>query len=100
MGAVRPHLERREREAEVVDRARRGGEVEHRVDGLLDRDELDAVVVPEVERVAAQALDVLEAPGVEVVEADDVPVAGEQVLAQVRPKEAGSAGRRLQCSRR
>jgi hypothetical protein len=66
--------------------------VEHGVDGLVDRDELDAVVVPEVECLTAQALDVLEAARIEVVEADDPPVAGEQVLAQVRPEEAGSAG--------
>ena len=66
--------------------------MEHDVDRLGHVDELDAVVVAEVERVAPQALDVLQAARVEVVEADHAPVAFEQVLTEVRTQESGAAG--------
>ena len=53
MRAVRADLQRRERRAQVVDRARQGGEVEDEVDRLVDLDRLDDVVVEERELVVA-----------------------------------------------
>jgi hypothetical protein len=65
-----------EREPHVVDRARERGEVVDEVERLVDRDRLAHVVVQERERVVAQALDVGERPGLEVVETDDAMILG------------------------
>ena len=91
MRAVRADLERRERGAQVVDRARERREVEHEVDRLLDPDRLDHVVVEEVELVAAGVGDVLQRPRLQVVDAEHAMALLEEVIAEVRPQEAGSA---------
>jgi hypothetical protein len=58
----------------------------------LDVEVLGHVVVDEVEILAAEVLDVLERPGVEVVYADDAGAAFDQVIAEMRAEKAGSAG--------
>ena len=82
--AVRAHLERVQRQPQVVDRARDRGEVVDDVDGLVDLDVLDGVVVSELElRPAADVRDVLETAGLEVVDADHPVVAPQQVVAEM-----------------
>jgi hypothetical protein len=49
------------------------------------------VVIHEREGIAAQMLNVLKAPGFEVVDADHPVAAGDQVVAEVRAEEPGSA---------
>ena len=55
-----PVLSECERLAQVVDRAGERGEVEDDVDGLVDLDVPDHVVVQERERVVADVFEVLE----------------------------------------
>ncbi len=62
------------------------------VDGLVDGDRLDHVVVHERERVVAEVLDVLERRDDEVVHADHAVAALEQRFAEVGAEEAGAAG--------
>ena len=85
-------LERVQRHAQVVDRARERGEVVDVVDGLVDGDRVDHVVIHERERVVAQVLDVLERRDDEVVQADHPVAALEQRFAEVGAEEAGAAG--------
>ena len=80
-------LERVERHAQVVHRARERGEVVHEVDGLVARDRRDDVVVDERERLVAQVVDVLQRRHDEVVDADHAVVALEQRLAEVEPRK-------------
>ena len=70
MRAVGAHLERVQRQPQVVDGAGRAGEVEDEVDRLVDVDVLAHVDGAELEAVVAQVLDVLERARVQVVEAD------------------------------
>ena len=92
VGAVGADFERVQRQPQVVDRARRRGEVVDEVDVLGDVDVGGDVDVTEVERLVTDVGDVLQRPGLEVVEADHpVPVA-EQPLAEMGPEEAGAAG--------
>ena len=90
--AVGAHLEGVQRQAQVVDGGGRAGEVEDVVHPAFDVDELGQVDVAEVEAVVADVLDVLQRPRVEVVEAHDLVILGEQALTQVRAQESGSAG--------
>ena len=76
--AVRADLERVQRHAQVVDRARERGEVVDEVDGLGDLDVLGDVVVEERERVAPKVLDVRERARDEVVDADHAVAAIDQ----------------------
>ena len=62
------------------------------VDRLVELDVLHEVVVDERERAIANVLDVLERSRVQVVDADHAVAALEQVVAEVRAEEAGSAG--------
>ncbi len=80
-----------QRHAQVVDRARQRGEVEEVVDLLVDEEGIDHVVVPEREPIVAQMLDVLERRDDQVVDADDAMPLLEQVFAQMRAEEAGTA---------
>ena len=89
---VRAGLERVQRHAQVVDRARERGEVVDEVDGLVDRDRVDHVVIQEREGIVAQVLDVLERRHDEVVQADHAVAALEQRFAEMRAEEAGAAG--------
>ena len=67
--------------------------IEHiEIDGLIDLDVLDHVVVQERERVVANVLDVPQRAGLEVVHADNAVTLLEQVIAKVRAEEPGSAG--------
>ena len=93
---VRPigaDLERVQRQAQVVDRAGRAREVEDEVDALIDEEGRGDVVVDEEELVAVvQMFDVLQRPRVEVVDADDAVALLQEVVAEMRPEEAGPAG--------
>ena len=71
MRPVGADLERVQRQARVVDRARRRGHVVDEVDGLVDLVVRSDVEVEEAEIVAADVLDVGQAAGLEVVDADD-----------------------------
>src|SRR4051812_41547810 len=85
---VRPDLERVQRQAHVVDRARDGRQVVDDVDRLADVDVLDDVVVHERELgPATDVRDVLEAAGLEVVDADDAVVPRQQVIAEMGAEE-------------
>ncbi len=90
--AVRADLERVQRHAQVVDRARERREVVDEVDGLGDLDVLCDVVIEEGKRVAPQVLDVRERARDEVVDADDPVAAVDEVLAEMGAEEAGAAG--------
>src|SRR4051812_40796258 len=92
VGPVGADLERVERQPRVVDRAGRRCEVVDEVDGLLDIDRLDDVLVREDEVLVADVVDVLERPGVQVVDADHPVSLAEQVLAQVRSEKSSSSG--------
>ena len=89
---VRAGLQRVERKAQVVDGARKRGEVEDDVDRLVDRDVLDDVVVEEDEGVVADVVEVRERPGLEVVEAQHPVAALEERLAEMRAEKACAAG--------
>src|SRR5207247_5229295 len=90
---VRADLERVQREPQVVDRARGAGEMEDEVDGLLDEERLGQILVDEDEVGAVlDVLDVLQRARVEVVDADHAMALGQEVVAKVRPEEAGAAG--------
>ena len=90
--AVRADLQRVQRQAQVVDRAGRRGEVEDEVHGLGKLDVRGHVVVHERERVIADVLDVREGSGVEVIDADHPMPLREQMLTQVRPEETSASG--------
>jgi hypothetical protein len=92
VGAVGAHLERVQRQAQVVDRGGGGGEVVDEVHRLLNGVGLDDVRLEVEELGIADVLDVVQRPRLEVVHADDPMSAGEQLVAQVRPKEPGAAG--------
>ena len=92
MRPVRPGLERVQRLAEVVDRARQRRQVEHEVDRLLDVDPLDHVVVEEREAVVADVLEVLERARLQVVDADHPVALRQQVLTQMGAEEPRPAG--------
>ena len=57
---VGAHLERVERQAQVVDRARRARQVEDEVDRLLETERLRQIVIQKEEVVGSDVLDVLE----------------------------------------
>ena len=65
--------------------------MEEVVDLLVDEERVDHVVVPEREPIVAQMLDVLERRDDQVVDADDAMPLLEQVFAQMRAEEAGTA---------
>ena len=92
MRPVRADLERRERHPEVVVGARERREVVDEVDRVVDEDRLRDVVRDEPERVVMDVLDVRQRAADEVVDADDPLAALEEVVAEVRAEEAGSAG--------
>jgi hypothetical protein len=67
--------------------------VEDVVHALLDEERLGDVVVDEEDVLAvSQVLDVLQRAGVEVVDADDAVALRQEVVAKMRPEEAGPAG--------
>ena len=70
VGAVGADLQRVQRQAQVVDRRGRRGQVVDEVDRLIDEVRLDDVDVEVDERVGADVLDVGQRAGLEVVDAD------------------------------
>src|SRR6185436_1852533 len=92
VGAEGADLQGLDRQLQIVDRARRRGEVEHGIDRSFDLERLGDVVVQEVEaRSPAQMRDVLRPPGDQVVDADDPVPFGEQPVAEVRAEKTGSS---------
>ena len=83
MRAVGADLQGRERQAEIVDRARRACQVVHDVDGLGDLEMLRDVVVQEHEALAPEMLHVLERAGLEIVDADDPVAVGDEEVGEV-----------------
>ncbi len=91
--AVGAHLQRVQRQAQVVDRRGRRGEVVDEVDWLLHVVGLDDVNPHMDEAIGiADVLDVRERARLQVVDADHTVAAREQGVAQVRSEEAGAAG--------
>ena len=90
--AERADLERRNRQLEVVDRARRAGPVQHVVHRSVDVDVVGDVVLDELEVAIAQVRDVGDVAGQQVVDADDRVAAIEQRFGEMRADEAGRAG--------
>ena len=87
MGPVRAHLQRVQRQPQVVDRRRRRGEVVDEVDRLVHEERLDDVVVHVRELGHADVFDVGEGPRLEVVDADHPMAASEQLIAEMRSEE-------------
>ena len=78
---------------EVLGRTRGAREVQYRVDGTVDRDAGDDVVLHEREAcVIGEVRDVLAVTGEEVVDRDDLPLASAEEVAEVRTKEPGAPG--------
>src|SRR3954447_29900 len=92
VGAVRADLERVQGQPQVVDRARRRGEVVDEVNRLLDEEGLRDVLVQEDEVLTAEVLDVRERPGLEVVDTDHAVAAGEERIAQMGAEKAAATG--------
>ena len=90
--AERADLQRRNRQLEVVDRARRARPVQHEVDRAVDVDVVRDVVLDEREVAVDQVRDVGGVAGQQVVDADDRVVAIEQRFGEVRADEAGGSG--------
>ena len=92
---VRPvgaHLERVEGQAQVVDGARRAGEVKDHVHGLLEKEWLGEVVLNEPKiRTIPDVLNVLERAGIEVVNTDDPISVAQKEVTYVRAEETGAA---------
>ncbi len=92
MSSVRPDPERVQGQSRIVDRAGRAGQVEDEIDVLVELDVVGHVVIEEDEAVVADVLDVLQVAGVEVVDADDAQLLGEERFAQMGAEKPGSAG--------
>ena len=90
--AVRADLQRVQRQPQVVDRRRGRREVVDEVDRLVDEVGLDDVGVDVDELRNPDVLDVRERPGLQVVDADHAMTPTQQLVAQMRPEEAGAAG--------
>jgi hypothetical protein len=93
VSSIGAHLERVQRQPQVVDRRGRRGEVVDEVDRLLDE-----VLVGDVEIQIGEALDVADVrdvaqrPGLEVVHADHAVASREQLVAEMRTEKSGAAG--------
>ena len=90
--AERAHLQRRDRQLQVVDRAGRARPVEHHVHGAVDVDVVGDVVLDEQEIAVRQVRHVRDVAGQEVVDADDRVAEVEERFRQVRSDEAGRTG--------
>jgi RNase P/RNase MRP subunit p29 len=91
---VRPvgaDLERLQRQAQVVDRAGRAGQVVDEINWLLDLEVARQVEVEKEELLASVVLDVLQRPRLEVVDTDHAVAAPEERVAEMRSEEAGTA---------
>ena len=86
------HLQRLNRQFEVVDRARRARPVQDDIHGAVHVDVVGDVVFDEDEVPAAQVGDVGQIAGQKVVDADHRVAAIEQRLGEVRPDEPGGTG--------
>ena len=89
---VRAGLERVERQAQVVDRARQRRQVVDEVERLVHVDLLAHVVVDEREGVVTQVLDVRERARLEVVQTENAMALCQERLAEVGAEEPGATG--------
>ena len=89
---VRADLQRLQRQSQVVDRARRAGEVVDDVHRPLDLEVTRDVVADEGERLAAKVLHVVERACLEIVDADDPVTLGNEGVAEVRTEKACASG--------
>ncbi len=89
--AERADLERRNRQLEIVDGARRARPVQHDVDRAVHVDVVGDVVFDEHEVAPREVRDVGEIARQQVVDADDRAVAVEQFFGQVGADEAGGS---------
>ena len=87
VGAERADLQRRNRQLEVIDRARRARPVQHEVDRPLDVDVIGHVVLDEREVAIDEMRDVRRVARQQVVDADHGVVAIEQRFRKVRADE-------------
>ena len=93
VGPERADLEGLDRVVQVVDRARRRGEVQDGVQAPGHVDELGHVLVDEVElRLGGQVLDVAQRAGDQVVHADHLVAFGQEAIGEVAAEETGAAG--------
>ena len=93
VGAEGTDLERLDREQKVIDRGGGRREMEHGVEGPVDRDELRDVVVHETETgLPGQVRDVPQVTGQQVVHRDDLVPPGQQPIAEVAAEESRAAG--------
>ncbi len=89
---MRPDLQRLQRQAQVIDRARRRREVVHEIQRLIDVVRLDDVDLTKLELRLTQMIDIAQRTRLQVVHANHPVPATEQRLAQMRTEEAGPAG--------
>ena len=88
-----PHLERLDRQLQVVDGGGRAGKVEDVVKIAFHVDEVGHVQIHKREALMAhQVGDVVGRPRDEVVHADHMMAFGQKALAEMRAEEAGTAG--------
>jgi hypothetical protein len=93
MGSVGADLEGVQRQAQIVDRRGRRGEVVDEVDRLIDVVGLDDVDADVEEALGvADVLDVGQRAGLEVVDADHAVPARQQLVAQMRAEESCASG--------
>ena len=91
-GADRPDAQRLDRQPQVVERGGGRGEVQHRLDGPVDPDDLGDVGADQFERPdVGQVHDVRRGTGRQVVEAEHGPAVEQQAFTQVRTQEPGAA---------
>src|SRR5471030_1330235 len=94
MRAKRADFERRNRQLQIIDRARGGSEMEIVIEFFFrQKNEARDVVLDEGEiLVAGEVFDVLEIASNEIIDRDDAMPFGEQPVGQMRSEKTGTAG--------
>jgi len=91
--AIGSDFERLDRQLVVVNRARRRREVQHAVNGCVDRNPVRDVGLDQPKTVVVgKSIDVAQGPSHQVVDADHFVAVAEESLAQMRAEEPGGAG--------
>src|SRR5471032_3116524 len=89
MRAERAHLQRGNRQVEIIDRAGGRREVKHEIHATRDEDELRDVVLDEVKAlVPREVLDVAGVSRDQIVDCDDAMTLGQQSIGEMRAKES------------
>ncbi len=94
MRAERADFQRRDRQLEIIDRARGRSEMENVIEFFFRQEnEVRDVVLDEREiLVAGEMLDVLEVAGDEIIDRDDAMTFRQQPVGQMRPEKTGPTG--------